>query len=139
MSAPRPRRSAAEIVLWTVWRVLRVSLSAALICHWLFPSFVELVDRLGLSGRWTYVLFTNAVHTLLYFPVNFAYLLMERIPIFAQFKINRKPSQQPSAEVPCRPSGLVFLSFHTTIIQHRPSHSHPLTHPTSTSPLNPYS
>ncbi len=98
-SPARPRRSAAEIVLWTVWRVLRVSFSAALVCHWLFPSFVELVQRLGLSDRWTYVLFTNAIHSALYFTVNFAYLFMERIPIFAQFKIARKPSQQPSTEV----------------------------------------
>jgi hypothetical protein len=110
-SPARPRRSAVEIILWTAWRVLRVSFSAALVCHWLFPSFVELVQRLGLSDRWTYIAFTNVIHSALYFTVNFAYLFMERISIFAQFKIARKPSQQPSAEVFCPALSCVLSNF----------------------------
>lgn len=69
-------------------------------CIGLFPLYLHLLrfltDEMGLSERMVFVVGTSLVHTATYLLCNGTFALWDAYGLFEQYKLDRKPSQQPS-------------------------------------------
>ncbi len=100
---PRPKYPPfSEFLKRLVVSYTRAPLLLALVTKIVYPSYLKLLRRLvskGWSKKLIFTFVTSVLYASMYFGVNGVFFIMDKYKLLQEYKMPRKPYQQPSGEL----------------------------------------